>query len=110
MEMTETTAIVPYLPTPVTEIVTWNHFQGYQGTECSCGATHNVQCGIACYFCQRCGKCNTLSWFGNYRMQFDWPDFGPSRAAIKIALYTCMPFKNWKYFGMVEWDDIKWLN
>ena len=105
-----TTAIQKYLPTPVTEMVTWNFFTGFQGAKCSCGATHNLLCGIAGYFCNRCGNYNVLSWFGNYRFTFDWPDFGPSRAAIKIALYLYLPFDKWKYFGMVKWNSIKWGN
>ena len=72
--------------TPLTEIVTWQGFTGFQGAKCSCGATHNLLSGIPGYICERCGKYNVLGWSGAGQFCHRKPDYGFKRSVIHWAI------------------------
>jgi hypothetical protein len=102
------TALILKRRTPVTEMVTWRYYQGFQGVECyHCKAKYNILIPCPGILCERCGKFVAVSW-SHHQMTFDFPDFGPSRPGTRHAMWLYLPFEMWKYFGMVDWDHIEW--
>lgn len=70
--------------THINKIVKWPNFSGFQGSECSCGATHNLLADIPGFICKKCGRHNCLPFSGS-RRPHENPDYGWSQNEIKEA-------------------------